>query len=92
MPDARIHRIRPSPDALHQALAGEAVLLNARTDEFFALDPVGTRVWELIVSVGELDRILVALGTEYEAPAEQIAADVMRIVERLRELGLVDVS
>lgn len=87
---SRPRRVRPSADALHQSLAGEAVLLNARTDEFFALDPVGTRIWELIVSDGDLDRILAKLAAEYDAPAERIAADVLSVIERLRALGLVE--
>lgn len=87
-----IRNIRPSPDTLHQILAGEAVLLNTRTDDFYALNPVATRIWELVVEVGQLDRILARLQAEYEASSATIAADVMQIVDRWRELELVEVD
>ena len=36
--------IKQADDVLHQELAGETVLLNLKTEHYFGLDPVGTRM------------------------------------------------
>ena len=38
-------KISAAPNVMAQDLAGESVLLNLQTEEYFGLDDVGTRIW-----------------------------------------------
>ena len=41
-------RLACAPDILSRILDGEAVLLDLASGTYFGLNPVGSRVWELI--------------------------------------------
>ena len=50
-------RLACAPDILSRILDGEAVLLDLASGTYFGLNPVGSRVWELISAsktVGEI--------------------------------------
>ncbi len=84
-------RVRIEDDVVYRDLEGEAVVLNLKTGRYFGLDPVGTRIWQLLPdhSLGEILRLLVA---EYEAGEQQIREDLLRLVEQLRDKQLVRVA
>lgn len=83
-------RALPSPEVLFQNLGGEAVLLDLKTETYFGLNPVGTRMWELIAS-GETslgDAVETLLG-EFEVERERLEADLLRLAGELAEAGLI---
>ena len=81
--------IRPSPQALVQEIGGESVLLDLRSEQYFGLNEVGTRIWSLLGQHGDADRVFEALIGEYDAAPEQIAKDLQDLVERLLQAGLI---
>ena len=81
-----------SPDVLFQELDGEAVLLDLKSEQYFGLDEVGTRIWQLMEESGELDTVYQTLLTEYEVSAEQLQSDLISFVNNLSEAGLITVS
>jgi hypothetical protein len=85
-------RIRVNDDVLSQDLNGEAVLLNLKTGVYFGLDPVGSRVWGLLVEHAEVAKILEALVSEYDVPRDRCAADLVTLITQLQEHQLVTVS
>jgi hypothetical protein len=75
---------------LSRKAAGETVLLNLRTEEYFGLGEVGTRIWDLLVE-GESHREIVdALSEEYGVEPEVIDSDLGRLVSQLTESDLLD--
>jgi hypothetical protein len=82
-------RVRQGDRVLAQTLAGEAVLLDLKSERYFGLDRTGTRVWQLIAEVGDVQQILAALVTEFDAPPEKIADDLRSLLGRLVAEGLV---
>ncbi|MFN3629895.1 MAG: PqqD family protein [Casimicrobiaceae bacterium] len=89
MPDFWSRPLRASPDALHQELSGETVLLNLKTEHYFGLDEVGTRIWQLIVAESTPEAIVLTLLEEYDVEAERVRADVERLVGELEAAGLL---
>lgn len=81
--------VRISKDVIYRELDGELVLLNLRTGVYFGLDRVGTRIWHLLVAHGSLRAVLDHLVAEYDAPSEQIERDLLDLVSRLAQKGLV---
>jgi hypothetical protein len=79
-----------SDDVLHQEVGGEAVLLDLASETYFALDPVGTRIWELLDG-RPLDAILHTLCDEYDAAPARIEADLLQLAASLADAGLIRV-
>lgn len=69
---------------------GETVfLLDPASGEYFTLDDVGGRVWELCDGTRTDEAIAAALADEYDAPADQILDDVRALLDDLAESNLV---
>lgn len=85
-------RVLKSEDVLFRNLSGEAVLLNLKTGLYFGLDPVGTRIWELIESKGRLTDVLAAVVAEFDVDEERARRDLLDLVSALAAKGLVRVS
>lgn len=83
---------RISDGAVFRELEGESVILNLQTGTYFGLDPVGTRVWQLIERFGHLTAVRDALLEEFEAGADEVSRDLLHLVAELRARGLVDVE
>lgn len=86
------HRARPADEVLFQDVAGEAVLLNLASERYFGLDPVGTRIWNLLGEDGRLQSAFDALCREYDAEPARLQADLLDLVAQLAEAGLVEVD
>jgi hypothetical protein len=82
-------RVRHGERVLAQTLAGEAVLLDLKSERYFGLDQTGTRVWQLIAEMGDVQQIFAALVAEYDAPPHTIADDLRALLDRLVAAGLV---
>ena len=65
------------------------VLLDTTSGRYFTLDEVGGRVWELCDG-RSIEAIAEVLCAEFDAPRAQIQADVLELMEELRDEGLVD--
>lgn len=71
--------------------AGETVLLLSReSGQYYALEGVGERVWELSDGTRPVSAILTQLCAEYEAPAETIESDVLELLEDLADEKLLE--
>jgi hypothetical protein len=84
-------RARISAHVLFRDLEGEAVLLEMKRGVYFGLDPIGTRIWHLLLEERSLGDVVAMLVAEYEVGETQGAEDVLALVGQLQEQGLVDV-
>lgn len=85
-------RLRPRERVLVQSAAGTLVLLDLDGGEYYALDDVSARVWELCDGERDVEGVVAAVIAEYEAPPERIRADVLELVDELRAEGLLTVD
>lgn len=83
--------VRIKPDVLFQELAGEAVLLNLQTGVYLGLDPVGTRIWQLIQSHGSLRKVLEEMLAQYDVAEDRCGADLLKLVEQMQANELLEV-
>jgi hypothetical protein len=84
-------RVSIPPDVLVQELAGEAVLLNLKTEQYFGLDAVGVRMWQLLVAEPSIQAAYERLLGEYAAEPEQLRRDLTELLEQLVAHGLVEI-
>ena len=82
-------RVRPCEDVLFQEIQGEAVLLHLKTGDYFGLDRVGVRIWNLLQTHEALDRVLAAMLEIYDVGEEQCTRDLLDLVTRMEANGLV---
>ena len=78
-----------SPDAATSALGDETVILHLVNGVYYGLDPVGTRIWELIkqgVATREICRLL---AEEYEVDRSTIEADARRFLTDMESRGIL---
>lgn len=80
---ALAHIPKHSEKILVQEVNGTVVLLSSESGEYFALDEVGGRVWELCDGLRSVSDIINVVCAEYDAPPETIQADVLELLGEL---------
>ena len=78
-----------SPDVISQEVSGETVLLDLQTENYFGLDEVGTRIWQLIKETDDLKAIFNTLLDEYEVSEDRLQNDMGVLLGEISELGLI---
>jgi hypothetical protein len=73
-------------------LQEESVLLNLDNESYYGLDDVGTRMLSVLNSSDSLQSAWLQLVDEYDVDREVLRDDLVSLVERLLEQGLVEVS
>jgi hypothetical protein len=66
------------------------VLLDLDTGEYYSLDEVGTRIWELCDGVRTVSDIARCISAEFDAEGEAVEQDVVRFLEELARDKLVN--
>lgn len=79
-------------DILFRELDGESVILNLKSERYFGLDEVGTRMWEALSSCELIQDAYEVLLAEYDVAPEQLRNDLYQLLEKLVEHGLVNVD
>ena len=83
--------LQRSEEVLYQEVGEEAVLLDLASEQYFGLDPVGTRIWGLVDGESKLGTIHATLSCEYDADPGRIGEDLLSLAQTLVEAGLVRV-
>jgi hypothetical protein len=86
------NRVTIHQDAVFRELDGEAVILQLEAGMYYGLDPVGTRLWQLIEAHGQLRPVLDAALQEFDVPSDVLERDLIELVSRLAEKQLVVVQ
>jgi len=85
-------KVRVSSSALYREVQGEAVLLQLDNGEYFGLDEVATRIWQLLVANSDLDAVRDALVNEYDVAEDEATNDLARLVDELISKHLLEVD
>ena len=78
-----------APTTAWRIIEGEAVILSMETKVLRGLNPVGSRVWELIDGGRSMEEIVGVIVKEFEVEPPQAAEDVRSFVQELLDKGLV---
>ena len=81
-----------SKDYLSCQLGGETALLHLKTGVHYGLDDVGARIWNLIQEPRRIEEVRDALSQEYQVETGICERDVIALLERLLEEGLVELK
>ena len=87
-PDHPVH----AEEVIAQRAASTLVLLHLESGQYYSLDEVGIRVWELCDGAHSIPEIVSIIYEEYAAPADQVEQDVLDLVEELSREHLLSVG
>jgi len=76
-------RLTVAPDVLFRLVGDEGVLLNLNTTLYLGLNPVGTRMWNALISASSIQAAYDTLLAEYEVEPAQLRADLEEFIQRL---------
>ena len=84
--------LRVAENVLKRSAGAETVLLDLDSEEFFGLDGVGARAFELFEEPRQLDEVVDVLLTEYEVDRATLLSDVTELATTLvsRKLLVID--
>jgi hypothetical protein len=81
------------PAHVSYSIVGEdAFLLNTRTNKYYILEEVGTRIWNMLKSGESLRKIYKALLVEFEVEPSQLEQDILELIVNMNENGIVEVN
>ena len=82
-------KITISEQALSQVVNGETVILDLKSECYFGLDEVGTRIWQLLQEHGDVQKTFDTMLEEYDVDANTLASDMKNLIGDLTEKGLI---
>lgn len=78
--------------ALEAEVGNEVVMMSAEKNLCYGLNPVGTRVWQLLAEPTEVGEICKRLLAEYDVDDTTCEREVIDLVNKLRSEGLIEVG
>lgn len=84
-------QIARNPELLHAAAGDEVMMMNIEGGNYFGLDPIGRRIWELIAEPATIADICARLTSEYDVAPDTCQAEVLTFLTKLADHGIIDV-
>ena len=85
-------RVMLAGHVLAQEIQGEVVLLNLTSQRYFALDEMGSSVWQELTAASSIEVAYERLLSLYEVGPGQLREDLQAFVQQLVTNDLVEVS
>lgn len=89
MPISLFNNITVSDEVLSQEVSGETVLLDLKSENYFGLDTVGTRIWQLLQQHKNLQQVVDIMLDEYDVEEKQLEKDLNELLDKLIEAELI---
>jgi hypothetical protein len=70
-------------------LHDELVMMDVEKGKYFSLNPVATRIWDILEKSLSAEELCLQLTEEYEVDAEQCRKEVVELLEEMHKLGLI---
>lgn len=81
-------KISRHSDILSAEIGGEAVMMSIEKGAYFGLNPIATRIWDLIDQPQTIAELIAVITEEYDVSDEQCAADVQEFVADMIAKGI----
>jgi hypothetical protein len=84
--------LRPAQSVHARLFDGELVILDLARGEYFALDPIGSRLWNGLEGGLTVEDVAKEIVVEYRVTVEQATADLRALADDLVARGLLVVE
>jgi hypothetical protein len=82
-------RVAVPEGVLISHLQEESVILNLESERYFGLDDIGTRFLSVLTTSESLEAAYETLSSEYEVDPQVLRQDLLALVEKLVDQGLL---
>ena len=82
-------RVSASDHVYAETIDDETVLLELESGEYYGLDAVGTRLWQLLSELGSTEAVAAAALEEFDVAPTELANDLTRLVHELVQRRLL---
>ena len=79
-------------DVYTQDIGNESVLLDTQGGRYFGLDPVGTRMWQLLRQHEAMRPAYETMLREFEVTPERLETDLFALTEKMIDKGLAQIQ
>jgi hypothetical protein len=91
MPITPTDRVIRTNGLLSANIDNDLMILNMETNNYIALDDIGSRIWDLIETPVLVSDLCLQLAGQFHAQPNQIEADVLAFLNELQTETLVNV-
>ncbi|MCR4318908.1 MAG: lasso peptide biosynthesis PqqD family chaperone [Candidatus Brocadiaceae bacterium] len=81
-----------SSDQVSTDLGGEVVILGLQSQEYFGLEDVGVRIWEIIQEPKTVKEILDTLLNDYDVEPKRCESDLLAVLQEMTDEGLIEIK
>ncbi len=85
-------RVVATHDQVSSRVDEDEVILSLREGAYYGLDAVGARAWRLIQEPRSVGEVCDAIAREYEVAPDRCRRDVIALLGRLADSGLVEIE
>jgi hypothetical protein len=85
-------RVKVPDEVLISNLQDESVFLNLKSERYFGLDNVGTRMFSVLTNSNSIEAAYESLAQEYDVDEKVLREDLIVLVENLVQQGLVTIE
>lgn len=82
-------KIMRNSDIISSEMDEETVMMNIEQGEYYGVNPVGSRIWELLETPWTFGSLCAQLRKEFDVSEEECKRDVGEFVNVMREKNLV---
>lgn len=82
-------KIARNEEIVSSHMDDEIVMMSIEQGEYYGINPVGSRIWELLEQPRTFAGLCDILLEEYDVPVEECRRDVLAFIEQLFEKKLV---
>ena len=85
-------RVCVASNALFQYLGDEAVLLSQDQGRYYGLDPIATRMWQLLAEHGDPEAVVKQMCAEFDVDETVLRADLAAFIAKMVAAELLVVA
>jgi hypothetical protein len=79
------------PQVIAQKASNDWLLFNMEDGQYFSLNDIGGRIWELCDGSHSVPQLVAALAAEYDAPPAVLEKDIVELLEGFKNGKLLTV-
>ena len=83
--------IKRNPDMVSSDMDGEKVMMSIENGEYYALDPVGSEIWDNIEDEIKIDDLIKKLISQFDVSEETCEKDTMEFLNELLGKKLITI-
>ena len=84
--------VQRKKDLLESNIDDEKVMMSLENNEYYGLNSVASRIWELLTEKQSISSIVNQLMEEYDIDRENCEKDVLDFIQELNEKNLIQVD